>query len=94
MIGYAIRFYWNATRGYRLRPWRSPYLRWRIETFSGIPAEQVTCEVFWGFLWRERNGLRRFLRWGAEMRRLEKQRRREAVPRTIAGGTTLKDARQ
>ncbi len=33
-----LRFLWRATRGYRLRPWRSPYLRWRIETYWGTPA--------------------------------------------------------
>ena len=81
MMAYAAWFYWLATRGYRLRPWKSPYLRWRIETYSGIPAEQVTFGVFWSFLWRERMELTRFLAWGARMRRLEAQRRRE---RTIS----------
>ena len=36
-----IRFLWIASRGYRLRPWDSPYLRWRIETYAGIPAESI-----------------------------------------------------
>jgi hypothetical protein len=75
MISYALWFSWVATRGYRLRPWKSPYLRWRIETYSGIPAEQVTFGVFWSFLWRERHSLHDFLKWGARMRRLEAQRR-------------------
>ncbi len=30
-----LRFLWNATRGHRLAPWRSEYLRWRVETYSG-----------------------------------------------------------
>jgi hypothetical protein len=75
MILYVIRFCWVATRGYRLRPWRSPYLKWRIETYSGTPAEAVTFEVFWRFVWRERRSLWRFLRWGADMWEIEKRRR-------------------
>jgi len=70
----------GRVRGYRLRPWRSPYLRWRIETYSGIPAERVTREVFWKFLWNERRDLWRFLEWGAEMRKLEKRLRRQVGP--------------
>jgi len=80
MICYALRFGWVATSGYRLRPWRSPYLRWRIETYAGIPADQVTFQVFWSFLWKERKSLWRFLRWGADLWKLEKRRRREAEP--------------
>ena len=80
MIHYALRFCWIATRGYRLRPWRSPYLRWRIETYSGIPAEQVTFGVFWRFFWKERKNLRRFLRWGADLWKIEKRLRLEARP--------------
>ena len=30
----------GLTRGYRLRPWRSPYLRWRIETYWGLHADR------------------------------------------------------
>ncbi len=75
MIAYALWFYWVAARGYRLRPWRSPLLRWRLETYSGIPAEKITFPIFWGVLWRERRSLREFLKWGARMRRLERQRR-------------------
>jgi hypothetical protein len=78
MILYSLRFAWVAASGYRLRPWRSPFLRWRIETYSGIPAEEVTCAVFWRFLWKERRELWRFLEWGASMRKLEQRRRREA----------------
>ena len=80
MIYYALWFYWTASRGYRLRPWRSPYLRWRIETFSGMHAEEITFDVFWAFLWKERKAMLGFLAWGAEMRRLEKRLRGEADP--------------
>jgi len=63
-----LRFLWTATRGHRLRPWRSDYLRWRLETFTGKHAEEVTPSDFWRFLWSERRQLLRFLRWLAEMR--------------------------
>lgn len=66
----AIRFLWVATSGCRLRPWRSEYLKWRIETYSGIQAESVTPVEMLRFLWRERWNLVSFLRWAGK---LEKQ---------------------
>ncbi len=59
----ALRFLWNATRGHRLTPWRSPYLRWRIETYSGMRAESLTAQSVFGFLWSMRGELLQFLRW-------------------------------
>jgi len=59
----ALRFLWNATRGHRLAPWRSPYLRWRIETYSGMRAESLTAHGIFGFLWSMRGELLQFLRW-------------------------------
>jgi len=58
-----VRILWRLTRGYRLRPWRSPYLRWRIETYSGLHADSITFADFWSFAWKERRELRRYLRW-------------------------------
>jgi hypothetical protein len=58
-----VRFLWLATRGHRLAPWTSPYLRWRIETFSGIPAASLTPAQFWKFVWEKRTDLLRYLRW-------------------------------
>jgi hypothetical protein len=58
-----LRFLWLASKGYRLRPWRSPYLRWRIETYSGVPADRIGFNEFCAFLWRERRGLLRYLSW-------------------------------
>lgn len=81
MLRYALWLWWVGTRGYRLRPWASPWMRWRIETYSGIPAEQVTCTIFWKFLWTERRSLRDFLEWGVRMKKLEAQRRLESEPR-------------
>src|SRR6516162_7749634 len=64
-----IRFLWNATRGHRLTPWRSPYLLWRIETYTGVKMKQIGFLEFWEFMWRERRELWRFLRWTGEMER-------------------------
>jgi hypothetical protein len=58
-----IGFVWKASRGYRLTPWRSPYLRWRIETYSGLHADSITFSIFWRFVWQNRRDLTRFLRW-------------------------------
>lgn len=63
-----LRFLWTATRGHRLRPWRSEYLKWRLETFTGKHAEDVDPRDFWRFLWAERRQILRFLRWLSEMR--------------------------
>jgi hypothetical protein len=59
---------WRLTRGYRLRPWASPYLRWRIETYWGTHADQITFARFWGFVWAQRRELLRYLRWAGRMR--------------------------
>ena len=66
----AFRYYWTASKGYRLRPWRSPYLRWRMETFFGPEAAPPGPGRFLGLLWRERRRLVEFLRWAEEYRRL------------------------
>lgn len=74
MIGYTSRFLWTSSRGYRLCPWRSPYLRWRIETYTGIPAEQITSGIFFREVLKARRELWRFLKWGAEMEQLQLRR--------------------
>jgi hypothetical protein len=61
-------FLWIATRGYRLMPWESPYLRWRIETYSGLPAESITPQQFFQFLWQERRSLGQYLGWVKQMK--------------------------
>jgi len=65
----AIRFYWIAAKGYRLCPWRSPYIRWRMETFFGPMAADLDARSFFRLLWSERARMRRFLRWAEELRR-------------------------
>ena len=58
-----LRYYWITSRGHRLRPWKSPYLRWRMETFFGPEAERAGPGRFFSLLWRERRRLREFLAW-------------------------------
>jgi hypothetical protein len=62
-----LKLLWGMTRGYRLRPWRSPYLCWRIETYSGLHAESIGFREFWRFAWRSRRELTRYLHWAAAM---------------------------
>jgi hypothetical protein len=62
-----IGFLWRSAQGHRLRPWRSPYLRWRIETYWGLHADRISPAEFWAFLWRHRRELLRFLRWAETM---------------------------
>ena len=62
-----LRYIWRVSRGYRLTPWRSPYLRWRVETYWGLRAEGLTAGDFWRFTWQHRAELLRFLRWAERM---------------------------
>jgi len=65
----ALRFLWNSTRGHRLTPWRSEFLRWRIETYSGKRAETLTAKDVMSFLWSSRWELLSFLGWIGQMDR-------------------------
>ena len=58
-----LRFLWNATRGHRLAPWRSDYLRWRVETYSGKSAETLTIRDIFGFFWSSRWEFLSYLVW-------------------------------
>ena len=64
-----LRFIWNATRGHRLTPWKSEYLRWRIETYSGMKAESLSKRDILQFLWQTRRELLGFLAWTARLER-------------------------
>lgn len=70
----AIRFLWNATRGHRLAPWRSEYVKWRIETFSGQKAETIQAADVWRFLWSSRGELLAFLLWTGKLHRIARRR--------------------
>jgi hypothetical protein len=65
----ALRYYWIAAKGYRLRPWASPYIRWRLETYFGAEAAELDAKQFFRLLWRERAQMERFLEWVRDMRR-------------------------
>jgi len=70
----AVRFLWNATRGHRLAPWRSEFLRWRVETYSGQRADTLTAKSVMGFFWTERWELMKFLRWTGQVEREARKR--------------------
>jgi len=61
----ALRYYWITARGYRLRPWASPYIQWRMETFFGKQASELDAQKFFRLMWRERARIERFLEWVA-----------------------------
>ncbi|MGA8728247.1 MAG: hypothetical protein WB608_05810 [Terracidiphilus sp.] len=69
-----LRFIWNATRGHRLMPWRSDFLRWRVETYSGKPAETLRARDVLGFMWNSRWELLSFLAWTGRMEREARKR--------------------
>lgn len=62
-----FRFLWNATRGHHLMPWRSPYLRWRLETYTGVKMQKIGFLEFFDFMWHEKRQLVNFLKWTADM---------------------------
>ena len=62
-----IGILWKLAKGYRLTPWRSPYLRWRLETYWGIPAAEIDFRIFWRFVWQHRAELMRYARWADRM---------------------------
>jgi hypothetical protein len=70
----ALRFLWNATRGHRLTPWRSDFLRWRIETYSGKKAETLTASNIFAFVWASRWELLSFLAWTGQVEREARRR--------------------
>lgn len=66
-----FRFYWIAARGYRLEPWKSPYLQWRFETFLGAEAADLDARKFFHLSWKYRERLRSFSDWAAQHRRIQ-----------------------
>jgi hypothetical protein len=64
-----LRFLWNATRGHRLAPWRSEYLKWRIETYSGKKADSLRWRDVLAFVWTSRWELLDFLKWTGQLER-------------------------
>jgi hypothetical protein len=67
----ALQYYWIAARGYRLHPWDSPYLHWRLETFLGKEAGSPNPSQFLKILWKYRHQMQNFVDWAAERRRVQ-----------------------
>ena len=70
MLLIAIRLAWPFV----LAPWRSPLLRWRIETYGLLDehgrllhADDITPARFFRFLLQRRAALVQFLRWAASL---------------------------
>ncbi len=70
----AVRFWWRGCKGHRLTPWRSPYLRWRMETYSGKPAGTLRLADFWELAKAEREQIGNYLRWVGELRILAREK--------------------
>jgi hypothetical protein len=69
----ALRYYWIIAQGYRLRPWKSPYVQWRLETFFGKDAADLDARKFFALMWRERTRMEKFLAWVGQRRRAQSQ---------------------
>jgi hypothetical protein len=69
-----LRYYWITAKGYRLRPWKSPYLRWRFETFLGAEAADMSARMFFRLSWKYRERMKRFVRWSEERRRIQREK--------------------
>ena len=69
-----LHYYWNAARGYRFKPWQSPYVRWRFETFLGKEAADLTAGKFFHLAWKYRAHMERFVDWAAERQRFQRRR--------------------
>jgi hypothetical protein len=70
---------WRLWR-FRPRPFWQPwkwswrYYSWRLETYSGMPAQEVTWRTFVSFFVQpeHRRALRRYVRWLGLMRRIRR----------------------
>ena len=59
---------------YLLTPWRSPLLRWRMETYGVLDtdgtllhASEIDPTTFFRFTFQHRRALLRFLRWATSL---------------------------
>jgi hypothetical protein len=69
-----FQFYWLASSGYRLRPWRSPFIQWRFETFLGKEAANLNAHTFLHLCWKYRHRLKSFSDWAATRRQAQRYR--------------------
>jgi hypothetical protein len=70
MAGIALRLSWPCV----LAPWRSPVVRWRLETYGVedetgglLAADEITAGRFVRFVWGARGRIGGFLRWAASL---------------------------
>ena len=70
MLGVAWRLAWP----HPVAPWRSPLLRWRMETYGVVDtahqllhADDITPARFFRFTVTHHRALLRFLRWAATL---------------------------
>ena len=63
-----LRFAARLAKGHLFSPWKSPYLQWRIETWSGIPAGSLDRDAFIAFARQHRQELWRYLQWAVRER--------------------------
>ena len=70
MLWVALRLSWP----HPFAPWRSPLLRWRIETYGlrgadgrMLAGQSIDRRTFIRFCLTERRALLKFLRWAAEL---------------------------
>jgi hypothetical protein len=66
-----LQFYWLSSPGYRLQPWKSPFIQWRFETFLGKEAANLDARKFFQLSWKYRHNLKSFSDWAAERRRAQ-----------------------
>jgi hypothetical protein len=69
-----LKFYWLSSPGYRLRPWKSPYIQWRFETFLGKEAANLDAHKFLHLSWKYRRNLHAFANWAAQRRQVQNSR--------------------
>jgi hypothetical protein len=67
-----LKFYWLASQGFRLHPWKSPYFQWRFETFLGKEAANLDAKKFLQLSWKYRRNLKSFSDWAAHRRRAQR----------------------
>jgi hypothetical protein len=73
-VWHMLQFYWLASRGYRLQPWKSPYIQWRFETFLGKESAHLDARKFFYLSWKYRDRLKSFSEWAATRRRAQHSR--------------------
>ena len=73
-----LQYYWRIAKGYRLCPWRSPYIRWRMETLYGGDMHNLGPGEFFSRMWKDHAAMRDFLRWVAQRERAIKLAANEA----------------